>query len=690
MPAHDKLVLDRLGPVGGSDGSGSDSSGTNGSVSTGLSSSTPKTTIPQSTVIPSIIHSTHTSHVPNDSNITHAKTDNLQSQPNKNVALQSQIDHTASAIPQEAIIDDAHLVSLNNNKGPTSGKVPREQLYQATVGLETDNTSANVTNVDSESAMDVDNNTNVLVEISGSVQSQKRVQRDPPSDSDVSVSKKLKEDKELGHRMGKKSGHSDTEVQMAADPSMDIYVNTELHKEYQTSFDTLSPLSLTEEEYIGSGSVKRLSDSGYNTTGVNYSQENLSFRSRDHTHAPTLKDVETFSEDSLDNLDEASDQMDETNLDEVGDSDSTSNIEQLKLHFQQQNELEEKDEIGKEGKTDDSEDGHLSEDSLEESVSRFSSPDNFYLDSSTPQVNFDREQSQPERFTQSLPVSFVDQTVPNVPKLYQGLDYPEQLLERHWQPHTNITEAINEHVNSDGGDSQNSEEQLGSVDPPPGGTKHVQEISSNEVEGQICDINCEKSEEVDAQSTQLTKSDKLTDKDQGTAVQLSTVEGQSATGESGQDATAADSHESLDENDNSQRIPSQNVSPKHTVTRDNYLDQDTSRRAFDTESAEARHDDEDHTDLLSLAKEATLENSNVSYVSGIGDGDHVNVMAMDGKDGEMVYLIVDSDSALAEGGDAPMPQCLSHASAEEGTRETLVSTHETESLKVPEGHPQHR
>ena len=109
-------------------------------------------------------------------------------------------------------------------------------------------------------------------------ETQKRVQKDPPSDSDVSVIKKLREDVS-------DSGESH--------PS-NISVSTALHKDYGTSSDTLSPLSPMEEEYGTSGGVKRLTDSGYNTTGVYLSEENLSLRSRGHT----LKDTETFSEDS--------------------------------------------------------------------------------------------------------------------------------------------------------------------------------------------------------------------------------------------------------------------------------------------------------------------------------------------------------------------------------------------------------
>ena len=281
------------------------------------SSTTPNTAIPQPAAILSTVHSAHSYNVPKDRDVTVAKSEQLPSQSSQNVAGQRPlINQTAFDGSQDAMVGDANKVSLTTDKGPNSGKVSHEYLHQAELTLETNRVSGNTKIV--VSAMEVDGTTSVPMEISDGTamvtEAQKRAQNDPPSDSDVIVSKKPKEDEKLGHKMGQKSGHSDTEVHMVTDPSMDISVNTESHKEFQTSSDTLSPLSPTEEEYIGSGSIKRLSDSGYNTTGVYHSEENLSFRSRGHTRDHTLEDAETFSEDSLDNLDEASDQLHEAKL----------------------------------------------------------------------------------------------------------------------------------------------------------------------------------------------------------------------------------------------------------------------------------------------------------------------------------------------------------------------------------------
>ena len=349
----------------------------------------------------------------------------------------------------------------------------------------------------------------------------------------------------------------------------------------------------------------------------------------------------------------------------MDDSDNATNIEQLERYFQQQNDLDEKEEMEK-GENSDSDNGHLSEDSLEESVSGYESPDKFYLDSSTPQLHFDREQdhSAPDRFTQSLPVSLSDHNVPNVPKLYEGFEYPEQLLERHWQPHVVVTEATAEQVDSDDGDVQNSEEQLRSVGSPLEGALRVQhEISrTNEEGGQLNDLDAGISEEIGAHSTPNNKSDNSVLEDVASA-QLLTDEGQPV-----QDATAQDLQKSHDENDNHPHEPSQNASHKHTVTLDHNLGQNKVQTEENTPEST-----EDSTN------DVTFENNDViSYVSGIGDGDHVNVMAMDGKDGETVYLIVDSDSPLTAGGDA---QVLHDVPAEVNAEESGVPAAESEAAK---------
>ena len=145
--------------------------------------------------------------------------------------------------------------------------------------------------------------------------------------------------------------------------------------------------------------------------------------------------------------DEASDNQDEKSRssEDVGESDS--NIEKLKQYFQEQNEIDEKDEIDQR-KVFDSETytGHISEDSLEESICAISNPEGLH--------RFQQESSSsvPDRFAQSLPVS-LDTCVS--------------------KPH------------QDSGDDQNVERQLGSPDSlieetgdKPGGDEKMSDCPS--------------------------------------------------------------------------------------------------------------------------------------------------------------------------------------------------------------------
>ena len=513
-------------------------------------------------------------------------------------------------------------------------------------------------------------------------EAQKRTQNDPPSDSDVIVSKKLKGDPEPDKKDG-------TEVHLTenvTDPNMDISVNTELHKEYQTSSETLSPLSPMEEEYTGSGSGKRLSDSGYNTTGVYLSEENLSLRSRGHT----LKDIETFSEDSLDNLIEASDSLDETGqtMDDAGDSDTTSNIEQLKQYFQEQNEFDEREEIEKhteEVKDGESCDGHISEDSLDESVYGISKSDRLRLEYSSPQLHFSENNTDSERFAQSLPVSLIDHKVPGMPKQYHGLNYPEQLLENQWQPYLHT--ASDEEDKATDSD-QCLEKQMGPVvSLAEGAMQETLEQSDMFEETKVVSEICSRPSESAGKITRQTNNDTL-EAQLGLKQRLDAKDQTAAAEDEASPVNVArrtDSRESLDENDNHPRLSSQNVFPKHTLVPENLhrtLVQKDHNPSYDQSQFEADNVVGPHRNLEQNGREfvdadvpqecisevrcpkyvadalmgdnndVIMEDSNViSYVDTVGAGDSVNVLALDGKDGRSVYVIMDGNLPLTAGGD---------------------------------------
>ena len=422
-----------------------------------------------------------------------------------------------------------------------------------------------------------------------------------------------------------------------------------------------------EEEYTGSGTGKRLSDSGYNTTGVYLSEENLSLRSRGHT----LKDVETFSEDSLDNLIEANDSLDETG--QTMDDDTTSNIEQLKQYFQEQNEFDERDEVEKHTEVRDGEScgGHISEDSLEESVCGISKSDRLRLEYSSPQLHFNENSTDSERFAQSLPVSLIDQKVPNMSKQSQGLNYPEQLLENQWQPYLH-TASDEEDKPTDSG--QYPEKQLGPVDP---------NNDTLEVQSALKQI-------LDAENQCAATEDEVSPNGAG----------------------CTDLRESLDENDNHPRLSSQNVSPKHTLVpenlnrisdqRDNIPGCDHSQFEDDNVVEPNRDLEQNNREFLDAGitqecirediadalmgenNDVIMEDSNVvSYVGAIGAGDSVNVLALDGKNGTSVYVITDGNLPLTGGGDGPVhhetsyndfpEHCLTQMSGDRKSEEELES-----------------
>ena len=654
VAGHDRFVEDRLGPVGGSDGSGNDSPGTSGPNLTIPVTSATSAAIPQHTAIPVTHHSALNSFVPKD--ITDAKIEHFQSHFSANNLNQdSQINSAVKNQSRALSVEDRGRGSIESNTVTVS------------CGQSSSDNSVHKRNTlprnasHSETSMETDYS--VPTDSACVAEAQKRTQNDPPSDSDVSVSKKLKEDPEPSKK-------DDTEVHLGenvTDPNMDICVNTELHKEYQTSSETLSPLSPMEEEYTGSGTGKRLSDSGYNTTGVYLSEENLSLRSRGHT----LKDVETFSEDSLDNLIEANDSLDETG--QTMDDGTTSNIEQLKQYFQEQNEFDEREEVEKHTEVRDGEScgGHISEDSLEESVCGISKSDRLRLEYSSPQLHFNEYSTDSERFAQSLPVSLIDQKVPNMSKQSQGLNYPEQLLENQWQPYLH-TASDEEDKPTDSG--QYPEKQLGPVDP---------NNDTLEVQSALKQI-------LDAENQCAATEDEVSPNGAG----------------------CTDSRESLDENDNHPRLSSQNVSPKHTLVpenlnrisdqRDNIPGCDHSQfeddnvvepnRDLEQNSREFVDADvtqecirEDIADaLMGENNDVIMEDNNViSYVGAIGAGDSVNVLALDGKNGTSVYVITDGDLPLTGGGDGPVhheasyndspEQCLTQMSDDRKSEEELES-----------------
>ena len=649
VTGHDRFAEDRLGPVGGSDGSGNDSPGTSGpNLSIPVTSAT-SDAIPQHTAIPVTHHSALNTFVPKD--ITDAKIEHFQSHFSANNPNQdSQIDSAATNQSRVVFSDGDH------ERGNIESNTVRVSCEQSS-----NNNSVHKRHTlpsHSETPMETDTTTDSACV----AEAQKRTQNDPPSDSDVSVSKKLKEDPEPSKK-------DDTEMHLAenvTDPNMDICVNTELHKEYQTSSETLSPLSPMEEEYTGSGSGKRLSDSGYNTTGVYLSEENLSLRSRGHT----LKDVETFSEDSLDNLIEANDSLDETG--QTIDDDTTSNIEQLKQYFQEQNEFDEREEVEKHTEIRDGEScvGHISEDSLEESVYGISKSDRLRLEYSSPQLHFNENSTDNERFAQSLPVSLIDHKVPNMSKQSQGLNYPEQLLQNQWQPYLH-TASDKEDKPTDSG--RYPEKQLGPVD------------SNND-----------------------------TLEFQSALKQILNAENQCAATEdevSPNGAGCTDSRESLDENDNHLRLSSQNVSPKHTLVPENLhgiLDQKENFPGYDQSKFEDDNVVEPNRDLEQNSREfvdadvtqecirediadalmgenndVIMEDNNViSYVGAIGAGDSINVLALDGKNGTSVYVITDGNLPLTGEGDGPdhetsyndfPKQCLTQMSDDRKSEEELES-----------------
>ena len=360
-----------------------------------------------------------------------------------------------------------------------------------------------------------------------------------------------------------------------------------------TSSDTLSPLSPMEEEYGTSGGVKRLTDSGYNTTGVYLSEENLSSRSRGNT----LKDTETFSEDSLDNLDEASDNQDgkSRSSEDVGESDS--NIEKLKQYFQEQNEIDEKDEIDQR-KVFDSENytGHISEDSLEESICAISNPEGLHRFQQKGSV------SVPDRFAQSLPVS-LDTSVP--------------------KPH------------HDAGDDQNVERQLGSPDSlidetgdKPGRDEKTSDCPST----------------ADSQYSELfSQNSGITDLKRNTF--------------SSPDATCTEfqNEESLDENENHPRLPSQHVPANDTEFQNSNEVSHEGNRLFQDQNHHEDHEKITSEGITTVNNDIIMSDTNVvAYVDSVGGGDHVNVLAMDNKDGESVYVVVCDEPPVDGGGDGPV------------------------------------
>ena len=661
LTAPDRFVEDRLGPVGGSDGSGNDSPGTSGPNLTIPVTSATSAAIPQHTAIPVTHHSALNSFVPKD--ITDAKTEHFQSHFSANNPNQdSQIDSAATNHSQidSAATNQSRVVFSggDHEKGNIESNTVRVSCEQSS----NDNSVHKRNTLLSHSETSMETDYSVPTDSACVAEVQKRTQNDPPSDSDVSVSKKLKEDTEPRKKDG-------TEVHLGenvTDPNMDICVNTELHKEYQTSSETLSPLSPMEEEYTGLGSGKRLSDSGYNTTGVYLSEENLSLRSRSRT----LRDVETFSEDSLDNLIEANDSLDETG--QTMDDDATSNIEQLKQYFQEQNEFDEREEVEKHTEVRDGEScgGHISEDSLEESVCGISKSDSLRLEYSSPQLHLNEKSSDNDRFAQSLPVSLIDHKVPNMSKQCQGLNYPEQLLENQWQPYLH-TVSDEEDKPSDSG--QYPEKQLGPVDP-----------NSDTLEFQSALKHI-----LDAENQCAATEDEVSPNGTG----------------------CTDSRESLDENDNHPRLSSKNVSPKHTLVPENLhgiLDQKENIPGYDQSQFEddnvvepnrdLKHNSREFVDadvtqecirediadaLMGENNDVIMEDNNViSYVGAIGAGDSVNVLALDGKNGTSVYVITDGNLPLTGEGDGPdhetsyndfPKQCLTQMSDDRKSDEELES-----------------
>ena len=256
--------------------------------------------------------------------------------------------------------------------------------------------------------------------------------------------------------------------------------------------------------------------SGYNTTAVYQSEENLNSLSLPSSsreqNSPHHRDEETYSEDSLDQLDEtgddvaeeigegrihvnsnghmASESVSDVLEDVTGDShqpqevkdtgmperrveildemsDSDNNLEQLKQFYQKQTELDEQEEDVISVSCDD----HLSDDSLEEGSARSQIGHIQKANKKKePGMNYAYKQNPEEtdRLAQSLPATrthFIE--VSQTAKLYSSLDYPEQLLEQEWRPHLPAAKTSAEHSGTSISREQNSSSDSASLQKQP-------------------------------------------------------------------------------------------------------------------------------------------------------------------------------------------------------------------------------
>ena len=185
VAGHDRFVEDRLGPVGGSDGSGNDSPGTSGPNLTIPVTSATSAAIPQHTAIPVTHHSALNSFVPKDN--TDGKIEHFQSHFSANNPNQDpQID--------SATTNQSRLVFSggDHERGNIESNTARVSCEQSS----NDNSTHKRNALPSHSATSMETDYNVPTDSACVAEAQKRTQNDPPSDSDISVSKKLKEDPE--------------------------------------------------------------------------------------------------------------------------------------------------------------------------------------------------------------------------------------------------------------------------------------------------------------------------------------------------------------------------------------------------------------------------------------------------------------------------------------------------------------
>ena len=204
-----RMIEDRLGPVGGSDRSGNDSPGTNGQGLTVPATSSASVTIPRNITIPTTHNSTQNSYVPKD--LTDAKLENNQSHFSGSTSNQGLTQDVPTGPGPVTLIGD----TLNRDMDVQNlGNSCSEQFNR-------DNDSFFISNPIDRQASEPSFETNGNSCLAKNThETQKRVQKDPPSDSDASVIKKLREDVS-------DSGESH--------PS-NISVSTALHKDFGDIF----------------------------------------------------------------------------------------------------------------------------------------------------------------------------------------------------------------------------------------------------------------------------------------------------------------------------------------------------------------------------------------------------------------------------------------------------------------------